>query len=96
MNVTVPFSFGALPAQNATDVTSDEEILRLTRRLLVPLSMAAAAVCAWALVATLAIAAPGSASLEVGSAGGLLPHAELHAAMTEGLVARLADGGAFN
>lgn len=94
MNVTVPFSFGALPAQNATDVTSDEEILRLTRRLLVPLSVAAAAVCAWALIATLAVAAPGS--LEAGSAGGSLPHAELHAAMTEGLVASFADGGAFN
>jgi len=60
MNVTVPFSFGALPAQHATDVTSDEEILRLTRRVLVPLIMAAAAVCAWALMATLAVAEGGA------------------------------------
>jgi amino acid transporter len=63
MNVSVPFSFGALPAQGATHAT-DEEIRRRTLRVLAPLGLVAGVVCGWALLATLSGAVSGTMEAE--------------------------------
>jgi hypothetical protein len=78
MNVTVPFSFGVLPVQHAGDAVADEEVRRRTRKVLVPLSLVAGAVCGWALIATLTAVVARPLTIETGLAGASVAHGEFN------------------